>query len=168
LFDVSRSDDKHAATTITLGLMLSQAYGASPPCHNPRDAEIIIVSTNSASGRRFIRDWGNDPSKVVLGVAWVQDCIKQGKPLLLADGWGGHVAEDDGLPIPDGDADLDQTAEETVYVSLSMLAHVYHMFKSQAPAYTQANPERKHSQDACQPFNAGYARKAQTKTLAQY
>lgn len=66
---------------------------------NTKDADIILVDPWTECGRRLIRMWGKDPSKVVLNREWAKLSISTGRPLLQADGWGGMQAVDDGLPV---------------------------------------------------------------------
>ncbi|KAI6007286.1 hypothetical protein EDD15DRAFT_2153295 [Pisolithus albus] len=66
---------------------------------NTKDADIILVDPWTECGRRLIRMWGKDPSKVVLNREWAKLSISNGRPLLQADGWGGMQAVDDGLPV---------------------------------------------------------------------
>ncbi|KAI6133016.1 hypothetical protein EDD16DRAFT_1734001, partial [Pisolithus croceorrhizus] len=64
-----------------------------------KDADIILVDPWTECGRRLIRMWGKDPSKVVLNRDWAKLSISTGRPLLREDGWGGMQAVDDGLPV---------------------------------------------------------------------
>ncbi|KAI6047686.1 hypothetical protein EDC04DRAFT_12133 [Pisolithus marmoratus] len=66
---------------------------------NTKDANIILVDPSTECGRRLIRMWGRDPSKVVLNREWAKLSVGTGRPLLQADGWGGMQAVDDGLPV---------------------------------------------------------------------
>ncbi|KAL4069661.1 hypothetical protein V8B97DRAFT_606537 [Scleroderma yunnanense] len=94
--------------------MLKNA-GALVVC-NIQDADFILVDPSTESGRRLIRMWGMDPTKVVLQQAWARLSIQAGHPLLQTDEWGGMRAIDDGLPVTiDGIAvDEEQEVEDMV------------------------------------------------------
>ncbi|KIO08331.1 hypothetical protein M404DRAFT_997263 [Pisolithus tinctorius Marx 270] len=82
---------------------------------NTKDADIILVDPSTECGRRLIRMWGKDPSKVVLHREWVKLSISNGHPLLQADGWGGMRAVDDGLPVRiDGVAVDEEPVEDLI------------------------------------------------------
>ncbi|KAH7883530.1 hypothetical protein F5I97DRAFT_1814450 [Phlebopus sp. FC_14] len=66
---------------------------------NTKEADIILVDSSTESGRRLIRMWGHDPSKVVLEHSWLQKCIEAGRPLLEEDAWGDALTVDDGQPV---------------------------------------------------------------------
>ncbi|KAF8898806.1 hypothetical protein BD779DRAFT_1485645 [Infundibulicybe gibba] len=61
-------------------------------CSDPNHARYILVDSSTDQGRLFVRDWGQDPGKVVLEYTWVGN-----------DSWGGCKTQDDGLPINDTD-----------------------------------------------------------------
>ena len=58
-----------------------------------------MVNSSTESGKRLIRTWGRDASKVVLEYTWVRASIDVGRPLLAGDNWGGVMAIDDGKPV---------------------------------------------------------------------
>lgn len=66
---------------------------------NAKEAAIILVDSTTESGKRLIRTWGHDASKVVLEYSWTRTCIDAGRPLLAADNWGGGMTIDDGKPV---------------------------------------------------------------------
>lgn len=66
---------------------------------NTKEADIILVDSSTVSGRRLIRLWGHDPSKVVLEHTWIRTSVDAGRPLLEADNYGGTLTVDDGQPI---------------------------------------------------------------------
>lgn len=66
---------------------------------NAKEAAIILVDSATESGKRLIRTWGHDASKVVLEYTWVRASIDVGRPLLDADNWGGAMTVDDGKPV---------------------------------------------------------------------
>ncbi|KAH0838262.1 hypothetical protein J3R83DRAFT_6518 [Lanmaoa asiatica] len=66
---------------------------------NAKEAAIILVDSTTESGKRLIRTWGHDASKVVLEHTWARVSIDVGRPLLEADNWGGAMTIDDGKPV---------------------------------------------------------------------
>ncbi|KAF8560306.1 hypothetical protein OG21DRAFT_1502618 [Imleria badia] len=66
---------------------------------NAKEAAIILVDSTTESGKRLIRTWGHDASKVVLEHTWVRASVNIGRPLLEADNWGGAMTIDDGKPV---------------------------------------------------------------------
>jgi hypothetical protein len=52
-------------------------------------------------GRKLLRDWGSDTSKIFLDFSWVQRSLDAKKPLLQADQFGHCRLFDDGRPISD-------------------------------------------------------------------
>lgn len=66
---------------------------------NAKEAAIILVDSTTESGKRLIRTWGHDASKVVLEHTWARISIDAGRPLLDADNWGGAMTIDDGKPV---------------------------------------------------------------------
>ncbi|KAI0257376.1 hypothetical protein BJV78DRAFT_1277914 [Lactifluus subvellereus] len=61
-------------------------------CHNPSDASILLINSETESGCKVVHDWCEDTDKTVLKYGWIQACIRAGRPLLEADEWGGfHV-----------------------------------------------------------------------------
>jgi hypothetical protein len=61
-------------------------------CHNPSDASILLINSETESGCKVVHDWSEDTDKIVLNYGWIQACIRTGRPLLEADEWGGfHV-----------------------------------------------------------------------------
>jgi hypothetical protein len=66
---------------------------------NAKEAAIVLVDSTTESGKRLIRTWGHDASKVVLEHTWVRASIDVGRPLLEADNWGGAMTIDDGKPV---------------------------------------------------------------------
>lgn len=103
-------------------VFISQKYGATVS-HEPREAQIILVDPSTISGRRFIRDWGQDSNKVVLSSIWVRKSIEAGYPLLANDQWGDCLAIDDGLPIGSGDEEEDNVPK-SVYLFRSV-THIH-------------------------------------------
>jgi hypothetical protein len=72
-------------------LTLLQTSGADI-CHNPSAASILLINSDTESGRKFVHDWSADSHKIVLNYGWIQACIRMGRPLLDGDEWGGfHV-----------------------------------------------------------------------------
>ncbi|KAI0778276.1 hypothetical protein BD413DRAFT_508065 [Trametes elegans] len=76
---------------------------------SPEEASIILVDPETTSGGQFAKEWGNEPGKVVLDVAWAQKSIERGKALLADEGWGGcwmagsqHSFNQNPLPTPRG------------------------------------------------------------------
>jgi hypothetical protein len=67
--------------------------------HKPSEAQVILVDSTTDAGRQFIRDWGNDKTKVVLEYYWANRSLDAGKPLLENDDFGGCRTYDDGRPI---------------------------------------------------------------------
>ncbi|KAL5519067.1 hypothetical protein ACEPAH_750 [Sanghuangporus vaninii] len=81
-------------------------YGANI-CIDVSLARIIIVEPHTSEGRQFVRDWGMDPGKVILEVAWIRRCLEAGRALLENDAWGG-CGNLDGTPLenePENDND---------------------------------------------------------------
>ncbi|KAL5534362.1 hypothetical protein ACEPAG_824 [Sanghuangporus baumii] len=81
-------------------------YGANI-CVDVSLARIIIVEPHTSEGRQFVRDWGMDPGKVILEVAWIRRCLEAGRALLENDVWGG-CGNLDGTPLenePENDDD---------------------------------------------------------------
>ncbi|KAF9457456.1 hypothetical protein BDZ94DRAFT_1326278 [Collybia nuda] len=68
-------------------------------CADPKQAQVILVDSDSIQGKLFIRDWGKDDNKVVLEHSWVRKSIAAQKILGEVDQWGGCLTQDDGLPI---------------------------------------------------------------------
>ncbi|OSD03156.1 hypothetical protein PYCCODRAFT_1451721 [Trametes coccinea BRFM310] len=74
--------------------------------HSPEEASVILVDPETSSGAQFTQDWGSEPGKIVLDVAWVRESLKRGKALLADDQWGGfctHTPNDSVLsqnPLP--------------------------------------------------------------------
>lgn len=66
---------------------------------NAKEAAIILVDSATESGKRLIRTWGHDTSKVVLEYTWTRTSVDAGRPLLEADNWGGAMTIDDGKPV---------------------------------------------------------------------
>ncbi|KAJ3507859.1 hypothetical protein NLJ89_g6068 [Agrocybe chaxingu] len=66
---------------------------------DPRDAQIILVDSQTAEGRQLIRDWGADTNKTILEYTWVRKSVEAGKPLLGDEQWGDCLTHDDGQPI---------------------------------------------------------------------
>ncbi|KAG8219759.1 hypothetical protein J3R82DRAFT_731 [Butyriboletus roseoflavus] len=66
---------------------------------NAKEAAIILVDSTTESGKRLIRTWGHDASKVVLEYTWARGSIVAGRPLLDADNWGDAMTIDDGKPV---------------------------------------------------------------------
>lgn len=66
---------------------------------NAKEAAIILVDSTTESGKRLIRTWGHDASKVVLERTWARASVDVGRPLLAADNWGGAMTIDDGQPV---------------------------------------------------------------------
>ncbi|KAI9445029.1 hypothetical protein H4582DRAFT_1912851 [Lactarius indigo] len=66
-------------------------------CHNPADASIIIINSETESGLKFVHDWSADTHKTVLNYGWIQACLQSGHALLEVDDWGGfrvlHTAD---------------------------------------------------------------------------
>ncbi|CDO71644.1 hypothetical protein BN946_scf184911.g115 [Trametes cinnabarina] len=58
--------------------------------HSPQEASVIIVDPETPSGAQFTQDWGSEPGKVVLDVAWVQKSVERRKALLGDENWGGY------------------------------------------------------------------------------
>ncbi|THH11217.1 hypothetical protein EW145_g816 [Phellinidium pouzarii] len=75
-----------------------RSHGATI-CSDVSLARIILVEPDSSEGRQFVRDWGLDPGKVILEVAWIQRCIDANRALLEDDGWAG-CGNLDGTPLP--------------------------------------------------------------------
>ncbi|KAH8120194.1 hypothetical protein DFH11DRAFT_1722036 [Phellopilus nigrolimitatus] len=75
-------------------------------CADVSLSRIIIVEPNSPEGRQFVRDWGADPGKIILEVAWIHRSIDAGHALLEQDAWGG-CGNLDGTPLPGDDVDAD-------------------------------------------------------------
>lgn len=80
-------------------------------CTDPREARIILVDTRTYDGRRFIRDWGSDPNKVVLEYTWITKSCTAGRALMEGDEWGGCLTQDDGLAL-DADANMDDEGSQ--------------------------------------------------------
>lgn len=66
---------------------------------NAKEAAIILVDSTTESGKRLIRTWGHDASKVVLEHTWARASVVAGRPLLEVDNWGGAMTVDDGKPV---------------------------------------------------------------------
>jgi hypothetical protein len=66
-----------------------QASGADI-CHNPSSASIILINSETESGRKFVHDWSADSHKTVLNYGWIQACLRTGRALLEAEDWGGY------------------------------------------------------------------------------
>ncbi|KAL5535408.1 hypothetical protein ACEPAF_3502 [Sanghuangporus sanghuang] len=81
-------------------------YGANI-CVDVSLARIIVVEPHTSEGRQFVRDWGMDPGKVILEVAWIHRCLEAGRALLENEAWGG-CGNLDGTPLenePENDGD---------------------------------------------------------------
>ncbi|CAA7258689.1 unnamed protein product [Cyclocybe aegerita] len=66
---------------------------------DPREAQIILVDSQTAEGRQLIRDWGADANKTILEYTWVRKSVEAGKPLLGDEQWGDCLTHDDGQPL---------------------------------------------------------------------
>ncbi|KAI5121282.1 hypothetical protein M0805_002326 [Coniferiporia weirii] len=96
-----------------------RSHGANI-CVDVSLARIILVEPSSSEGRQFVRDWGMDPGKVILDIAWVNHCLKAGRPLLENDDWAG-CGNLDGTPLP-GDVVDDEASERPPSISSSKRA----------------------------------------------
>ena len=72
---------------------------------DPKLADIILVDPSTSQGRSTLRTWGHEDNIVVLHYSWITRCIQEGRAIMGDEGWGGLVAEDDGLPIEGQDTD---------------------------------------------------------------
>ena len=73
-----------------------QASGANIS-HSPSAAAILLINSESESGRKFVHHWHADSDKTILHYNWIQACLQTGRALLEAEGWGGfrvsHTSE---------------------------------------------------------------------------
>ena len=91
-----------------------QASGADI-CHNPSSAAILLVNSETESGRKFVHDWSADSHKTVLNYDWIQACLRTGRALLEAEDWGGYriLHTSDCIYSDDGDEDLEDAQSGT-------------------------------------------------------
>ncbi|KAJ6621684.1 hypothetical protein B0H10DRAFT_969944 [Mycena sp. CBHHK59/15] len=78
------------------------AYIAS----DPKDADFLLVQSDSPTGRHFIRDWSAE--KTILEAVWVSKTITAGRLLKEQDQWGGCLTVDDPSRRSELEDDLDQ------------------------------------------------------------
>ena len=92
-----------------------QASGANIS-HSPSAAAILIISSESEPGRKFVHHWHADSDKTILNYNWIQACLQTGRALLEAEGWGGfrvfHTRECI-YSDEEGDEDLDDAQSGT-------------------------------------------------------
>jgi len=100
-----------------------QASGADIS-HNPSDANILLINSETDSGLKFVHDWKADPHKIFLKYHWIQACIRAGRALLEGEDWGGFrvfhasrcVYSDE-----EGDESLEDAQSETRWVTFFAL-----------------------------------------------
>ncbi|KAI9512918.1 hypothetical protein F5148DRAFT_1279420 [Russula earlei] len=77
-------------------IRLLRASGADIS-HNPSEADILLINSETESGLKFLHDWKADSHKTFLRYSWVQSCLRSGRALLEAEDWGGfrvfHTSE---------------------------------------------------------------------------
>ncbi|KAI0281573.1 hypothetical protein BGY98DRAFT_957988 [Russula aff. rugulosa BPL654] len=96
-------------------IRLLRASGANIS-HSPSAAAILLISSDSEPGRKFVHHWHADSDKTILKYNWIQACVRAGRALLEADDWGGfrvfHTSECT-YSDEEGDEDLDDEQSGT-------------------------------------------------------
>lgn len=114
---------------------MGQKAGATV-CADPKQAQVILVDSESIQGRLFIRDWGKDENKVVLEHSWVRKSIAAQRVLGETDQWGGCLTQDDGLPI------VKEELEDTPKSVQLTYANVYTKHMRKKPSSNSTNNPR--------------------------